>query len=341
MGMWTNITVHVETASKEQMDSIRQMDTQNQGWGTEYGFQENVLEWTNSMRSFDSEAFLESISDLLDKQGFAYVIDDCEEDIPVCTTYYYLGDGIKSVTFTVSEGQEAKIDRKKYVGSTSERAYKSVFASLEDWELLGLYIEERFCVISYNDSMDQIADIMAYSIGTLACDCFYLGNLLDELRPELRALIQPLYEKNHWRYEDRDFVPNLAWEHKRIATFSDEERNRLKGITNNDEVKQGSKPLRRSKRLVKDYLSKLVSQEPVTIESKLFVVDGDSQGDLKARIVAAGGIVDNKVKKKTDYLVINNHAENCSGPKLCDYWNMKKKGSKIQLITFDTLEGLI
>lgn len=342
MGMWINITVHVETATKEQMDSVRKMDTQNQGWGMSHEFKENVLEWKDSLRNFDGKAFLESISGLLDRQGFAYVIEDCEEDVPECTTYYYLGDGIKSVTFTASKGKKAKLDGSKYLGSISVKTYKSAFDTLEDWELLRLFIEQRFYSIVYNDSMDQIADKLASWIDHVACDCdYYLGYLLDALDPELKALIQPLFEKNHCHYEDHDFVPNLAWEHKKIAKFSDEERNRLKGITNNDKSMQGSSLLPRSKRLVKDYIFSLVSKEPITVESKLFVVDGDPNAALAARITAAGGIVDKKIKKKTDYLVINNHAEECSGSKFGDYWNWKKKDSNIQLITFDILEGMI
>ena len=106
MGMWSMVRIHAETENKEQMKLSRALDVHDYGWGKETGMNPNILDWEESLKSFDAEEVIQQMMDILADQGKAYIIVNCEEDIPECTTYYYLGDGVKQVHFTSEETQK-------------------------------------------------------------------------------------------------------------------------------------------------------------------------------------------------------------------------------------------
>lgn len=337
MAIWTKYTVHIETVDAKQMEIVRKADMERIGWGAATGANKLILDWSESLRSFDCAKVLARIASILKGMGTAYIIADCDEDIPVCTTYYYLGDGVKSVTFSAFKGMKFSEDTQWAL--CTENFFCSILGALSDLELIKLIARKgtvgyRSTKLRYDDNMQKILDCAAFDYYQVFRELTAVPSwFLDDITPDERKLFEPVFDKNKRKYEDRDFVPNLNWEQKGIAKFTKIERERLK----NNTTVLTQKTLPRSKRLVKDIVRALVSEEPVIYDAKTFVVDGDATGIYAERIMAKGGKIGKKVQKKTDYLALNLNTNSCLISKFADYLDAKENDGSIRLITLDMI----
>lgn len=75
---------------------MKQGDIEQISWGAATGTNNSILDWSERLRSFDCAKALARIASILMGMGKANIIADCDEDVPVCTTYYYWGDGVKA-----------------------------------------------------------------------------------------------------------------------------------------------------------------------------------------------------------------------------------------------------
>lgn len=333
MGMDRHISIHVETSAKACMDKIRTLDTNRIGWGTACPENQTKLDWDGYLSYFDAEALISRMAGVLKSSGWAYVIDDCEEDVPECTTWYYLGDKVKNLHF-VAKPKASSSKGAEYVRFT-ELDIQDLIAHQDEIVFLRLYLE-RYYKMRYDEKVTDVIKELAEAYRCeMPHDRFMLEGYLSASSPTEQEVFSPLLVcKTACKYEDHDFMPNLGWEHKGYVKFSEKEKKifRRAALAGNGENSSSQN------RLVRDVIADLTNTEPVSVADKVFVVDNDKGGEFAARITACGGIVAKKISAKSDYLVLNNRAKDFSTGKLRDFLVQTEKGNCVMLVTFDMVE---
>lgn len=173
-------------------------------------FQDDELE------HFDAAFVLRLISKALNGEGFAWATYKMEDDDgSIAYTYYDLGDGMKAAFFGCGYDIDFDIDY-------SECLYAALSLFSED-ELLELYKELNAEVPDRGDKREELIHIL-----TINEPLFWNDDTLTSgpYQRKMREAIIHNFENNTYE-STSSFAPDLSWEEKGIARFSDKEKENL------------------------------------------------------------------------------------------------------------------
>lgn len=170
MGIYVDGSIEVRVFTSEALERIKAINLYEEfeipGRFTLFG---NTLSYNEILKNsfFDPERIVKRITKVLEDQGTVSATYECEEDVPEAITYYYLGDGIKAVYFSITGDCEEDI--------YSRAARHAALLQFNSSELKEIYKEalgedeNPDDIESEDDLIDSILGVMdecVYEIGS-------------------------------------------------------------------------------------------------------------------------------------------------------------------------------
>ena len=234
MGMWMDVTIKVRTFSKETLNKIiklEQSDDDSLPGG--YLVTGNSLSFQENLRcSFDAHKSIQKLASVLKDDGIAWIVTDYTEDEVSAFTYYYLGDGVKSIYFKCMSQYEGSGDEDYDDEYETDPMYDGTVRSIvlercDSDELKKIYTE----MASKYDEEDEIQtddltdeEIIEEVLSLMDESVQYEGESYFNSPHLIKLLKQIRQYAKTVRYEDQDFEPNLGWEKKGYVRFTDIEK---------------------------------------------------------------------------------------------------------------------
>lgn len=163
---------------------------------------------------------ISELAEALGNDGWAYITVEIDYDIPNCTTYCYLGDKIRILDFVDDDDPAFVYSRTNILGGIlklPENDIKQLFCEvLEEDE--SYYDDVDSPVIEIADALDDYSEYGTNVKGMLkACNGPYATALFKEIAETAKKC----------SYKEHKFIPNIEWEEKGIAHFTDKEKHVL------------------------------------------------------------------------------------------------------------------
>ena len=239
MGIWIDARIEVRTYTENAQNAIASLDLFEEfELPGKFRFIRNKFSYHEILKNeFEAEVVVKRIANLLKDEGTVSATYECEEDGAEAYTFYYLGDGIKLVYFSGSDMREDNeheeddeffwYDDDIYNGT----ARYAALLQCDSQELKDISDEIWTEVLEEDIPDDHDSDDeLIYWIVSIMNECvleigegFFSSPHLKKLKEKIRQ------NARICRFESHDFVPNLGWEAKGIAHFSDIERSFLEG----------------------------------------------------------------------------------------------------------------
>lgn len=240
MGMWAEASIEVHTFTENAKKKVASLDLLKEfEFPGEFAIRGNRLYCHETIKiEFDAETIVKKIANILKDDGTVSATYECAEDEAEAYTYYYLGDGIKFIYFTsapIRGDDECEEDDEYYEFNDDIYNLSARYAAVlqfDSLELKEIYKEIYTEVLEQEETTDNIDSDEELIDGILGI----MNECIPEIgygffsSPHLEKLLEQIENNTKTRrFESHDFVPNLGWEAKGIAHFSDIERSFLEG----------------------------------------------------------------------------------------------------------------